>query len=134
MSARDGDGWTICECGGTHWGRFGAAGLLLVRTDQEVPRVLLQLRAAWTHGGGSWALPGGALDSHEDPVEAAVSGGEDYELLFAVSRRRRRGFEAAMRRCKPVGVTRVGRLTREKDLVLERAGHRTTLNIGFRHF
>jgi 8-oxo-dGTP diphosphatase len=34
--------------------------------------VLLQLRAAWTHGGGTWALPGGALDSHEDPVTAAA--------------------------------------------------------------
>jgi len=33
--------------------------------------VLLQLRAAWTHGGGTWALPGGALDSHEDSVTAA---------------------------------------------------------------
>ena len=80
-------------------------------------------------GADVWLGKGG-----HDPVEAAVSGGEDYELLFAVSRRRRRGFEAAMRRCKPVGITRVGRLTREKDLVLERAGHRTTLNIGFRHF
>ena len=69
-----------------------------------------------------------------DPIEAAVSGGEDYELLFAVSPRRRRGFLAAMQKCQPVGVTRVGRLTREKDLVLEHAGRRTTLNIGFRHF
>jgi len=34
--------------------------------------VLLQLRAAWTHGGGTWALPGGALDSHEDSVTAAA--------------------------------------------------------------
>jgi 8-oxo-dGTP diphosphatase len=83
MSARDGDGWTMCECGGTHWGRFGAAGLLLVRTDQEVPRVLLQLRAAWTHGGGSWALPGGALDSHEDPVEAAVREAEEEAGIAA---------------------------------------------------
>jgi ADP-ribose pyrophosphatase YjhB (NUDIX family) len=30
------------------------------------------LRAAWTHGGGTWALPGGALDSHEDSVTAAA--------------------------------------------------------------
>jgi len=36
------------------------------------PHVLLQLRAAWTHGGGTWAIPGGALDSHEDSIEAAV--------------------------------------------------------------
>ena len=42
-----------------------------MRTDLETPCVLLQLRAAWTHGGGTWALPGGALDSHEDSVTAA---------------------------------------------------------------
>jgi hypothetical protein len=39
-----------------------------------------------------------------------------------------------MSRCRPVGATRVGRLTREKDLILERAGQRTALSIGFRHF
>jgi 8-oxo-dGTP pyrophosphatase MutT (NUDIX family) len=39
--------------------------------------VLLQLRATWTHGGGTWALPGGALDSHEDSVTAAAR--EAYE-------------------------------------------------------
>lgn len=44
----------------------------MVRLDLETPRVLLQLRAAWTHGGGTWAIPGGALDSHEDPITAAV--------------------------------------------------------------
>lgn len=62
----------MCECGQRHWGLHGAAGLLLVRTDTDPVRVLLQLRAAWTHGGGTWALPGGALDSHENSVMAAA--------------------------------------------------------------
>ena len=62
----------MCSCGQRHWGLHGAAGLLLVRTDTEPARVLLQLRAAWTHGGGTWALPGGALDSHENSVMAAA--------------------------------------------------------------
>lgn len=61
-----------CDCGRPHWGLYGAAGLLLVRRDMDEPHVLLQLRAAWTHGGGTWALPGGALDSHEDPITAAA--------------------------------------------------------------
>ena len=71
MAFRDGDGWVMCSCGYKHWGLHGAAGLLLVRLDKSEPHVLLQLRAAWTHGGGTWALPGGALDSHEDSVTAA---------------------------------------------------------------
>ncbi len=71
MAFRDGDGWVMCSCGHKHWGLHGAAGLLLIRLDLPEPHVLLQLRAAWTHGGGTWALPGGALDSHEDSVTAA---------------------------------------------------------------
>lgn len=71
VGLRDGDGWVECDCGRYHWGLYGAAGLLLVRRDLPEPHVLLQLRAAWTHGGNTWALPGGALDSHEDPIAAA---------------------------------------------------------------
>ena len=44
--------------------RPGAAG--------GTAELLLQLRSAWTHLGGTWGVPGGARDSHEDPVEAAL--------------------------------------------------------------
>jgi 8-oxo-dGTP diphosphatase len=64
----DGNGWTVCRLGHRHWGRFGAAGILI--TDGA--RVVLQHRAPWTHEGGTWALPGGARDSHEDPVTTAL--------------------------------------------------------------
>ena len=72
VAVRDGDGFVWCACGQAHWGRFGAAGLLLVRLEGGRPFVLLQLRAPWTHGGGTWALPGGAVDSHEDATGAAI--------------------------------------------------------------
>jgi 8-oxo-dGTP diphosphatase len=64
----DGNGWVRCSLGHRHWGRFGAAGLLI--TDGT--RVLLQHRAAWTHEGDTWAVPGGARDSHEQPITAAL--------------------------------------------------------------
>lgn len=64
----DGNGWVQCDLGHRHWGRFGAAGLLI--TDGA--RVVLQHRAPWTHNGDTWALPGGARDSHEDVVTAAL--------------------------------------------------------------
>lgn len=34
--------------------------------------VLLQHRAEWSHEGGTWALPGGARDSHESAADAAL--------------------------------------------------------------
>jgi 8-oxo-dGTP diphosphatase len=71
MASGDGNGWVECGCGHRHWGRFGAAGLALLRTVPQ-PQVLLQLRAGWTHQGGTWGLVGGARDSHESAVEAAL--------------------------------------------------------------
>lgn len=68
MSARDGDGWIQCDCGNKHWGLNGAAGILLVRGRQ----ILLQHRAPWVHNGDTWGIPGGARDSHESVLEAAV--------------------------------------------------------------
>lgn len=67
----DGNGWVDCACGHRHWGRHGAAGLLLLRPSGRGHEVLLQLRAHWTHQGGTWGLPGGARDSHETTSQAA---------------------------------------------------------------
>ena len=69
----DGNGWVQCARGHRHWGRFGAAGLLLVdHRDDRRPVVLMQHRAYWTADGGTWGVPGGARDSHETVVQAAV--------------------------------------------------------------
>lgn len=80
----DGNGWVQCGQGHRHWGRFGAAGLLLRRgVGQESvvtgrsgqggdAEILMQHRAAWTADGGTWGLPGGARDSHETAVQAAL--------------------------------------------------------------
>ena len=68
MTARDGDGWVECRCGGKHWGLNGAAGLLLIRDG----KIMMQHRAPWVHNGDTWGLPGGARDSHESVSEAAI--------------------------------------------------------------
>lgn len=69
----DGDGWVVSDGGGHFWGRHGAAGLLLRAPGPDGTfAVLLQHRAPWSHQGGTWALPGGARDSHESVEEAAV--------------------------------------------------------------
>ncbi|WP_433563630.1 NUDIX domain-containing protein [Nocardia sp. CA-151230] len=74
----DGDGWAESPDGTRQWGRFGAAGLLLrAPLAGGGSAVLMHHRAAWTHQGGTWALPGGARDSHETSVHAAVREAEE---------------------------------------------------------
>jgi thiamine-monophosphate kinase len=80
-------------------------------------------------GAAAWANRSG-----RDPVTEAVSGGEDYELLFAVSPRRRRTFLAAAKRCPDVVVSHIGELTPRGDAYLVRGGDRLPLPRGFRHF
>jgi len=69
MSGASGDAWVEGPDGDRYWGRFGAAGLLVVSPDFEV---LLQHRAAWSHFGGTWGVPGGARHEGETAVAAAV--------------------------------------------------------------
>ncbi|UFU02278.1 NUDIX hydrolase [Ruania suaedae] len=73
------ESWVDCGCGARHWGRAGAAGLLILdpgegsgNAGDAVGRVLLQHRANWTHHGGTWGVPGGALRPDETPWAGAV--------------------------------------------------------------
>ena len=66
------DGWTLCAQGHRHWGRAGAAGLLIHRDGAEGPELLLQHRARWSHHGGTWGTPGGALHAGEAPDAGAL--------------------------------------------------------------
>lgn len=80
----DGDGWVVSELGSYHWGVHGAAGLLLRAPWHDgSPAVLLQHRAPWSHQGGTWALPGGALDSDEEAHDAAVREAHEEAGLLA---------------------------------------------------
>jgi 8-oxo-dGTP pyrophosphatase MutT (NUDIX family) len=66
------DGWATCALGHKHWGRAGAAGLFLHRDGAGGPEVLLQHRALWSHHGGTWGTPGGALHAGELPHVGAL--------------------------------------------------------------
>ncbi len=59
--------------GHRHWGRHGAAGLLVAAPDATGQQmVLLQQRSWWGSHGGAWGPPGGARDSHESELRAAL--------------------------------------------------------------
>ncbi|MCD5347382.1 NUDIX hydrolase [Agromyces sp. H3Y2-19a] len=69
MTGSSGDAWVEGPGGVRYWGRYGAAGLLAVSPAGEV---LLQHRAEWSHFGGTWGIPGGALHADEAAVDAAI--------------------------------------------------------------
>jgi 8-oxo-dGTP diphosphatase len=75
------DGWTTCALGHRHWGLVGAAGLLLHRPGPAGPEVLLHLRVGWSHHGGTWGTPGGALMAGESAADGALrEAGEELGL------------------------------------------------------
>ena len=64
----------------------------------------------------------------------ALGGGEDYELLFAVSPRMRSRLKNARRLASDLTVTRIGRLTADRAMLLSRNGSTDELPTGFEHF
>ena len=67
------DGFVTLPDGTVRWGRFGAAGILVrhVEPGGDV-WFFLARRSMHTHLGGTWAIPGGALDHGEDPLAGAL--------------------------------------------------------------
>jgi thiamine-monophosphate kinase len=83
---------------------------------------------------------GASVDAESLPIEQgatlheALAGGEDYELLFAVSPRMRSRLKNARRLASGVAVTRIGRLTADRAMLLSRNGSTEELPAGFDHF
>lgn len=60
------------------WGRFGAAGILAIDRRRGV---LVQHRAPWSSHGGTWGIPGGALDEGETALEGALREADEEASL-----------------------------------------------------
>jgi 8-oxo-dGTP diphosphatase len=68
-----GDGFVTLADGSVRWGRYGAAGVLVRHVDAQGGHwYFLARRSVHTHQGGTWAVPGGALDHGESPLEGAL--------------------------------------------------------------
>lgn len=71
--AGSGDGFVTLPDGSRRWGRYGAAGILARHVGvEEQPRYFVALRSPWCHHGGTWSIPGGALDQGESPLDGAL--------------------------------------------------------------
>jgi thiamine-monophosphate kinase len=70
-----------------------------------------------------------------DPVHAAIVGGDDYELLFAVPKRSGRLLRAVHQRVATPPLTRIGVFTKDdNERVVERDGKDEELPQGYQHF
>jgi 8-oxo-dGTP pyrophosphatase MutT (NUDIX family) len=77
-----GDGFVQVADGSQRWGVFGAAGVLFRHRSDEGAVYFVARRSRWTHQGGTWAVPGGALDHGESPLEGALREfGEEIGLI-----------------------------------------------------
>jgi thiamine-monophosphate kinase len=69
-----------------------------------------------------------------DPIAAAFSGGDDYELLFTVRPSARGRLRAVRQNSRGVPMTRIGVVTREPRIVLRTPQGERELPEGFEHF
>ena len=76
-----------------------------------------------------WMTQNGA-----DAVEASIAAGDDYELLFAVPGKAGRRLAAVGRLARGLPLTRIGELTKARDVILLRDGKADALPFGFSHF
>jgi thiamine-monophosphate kinase len=69
-----------------------------------------------------------------DPVETAFSGGDDYELLFTVRPAHRGRFRDARSRVASLPITRIGVVTKARELVVRDDAGARPLPQGYEHF
>jgi thiamine monophosphate kinase len=67
-------------------------------------------------------------------ISTALSGGDDYELLFTVRPRHGGRLRGAIRRLGDLPITRIGVVTSERAIVLRDANGVTPVGGGFEHF
>ncbi len=70
-----------------------------------------------------------------DPVTAALAGGDDYELLFAVPSKGRGPMRSVMRHVADPPLTKIGMFTKDpREVVVTRGSREDPLPEGFEHF
>lgn len=80
-------------------------------------------------GAASWFAALG-----QDALLASLAGGDDYELLFAASNRRKGRLRLVSSQARGVPLTRIGELTAAPGITIDRDGRSETMPAGFVHF
>jgi thiamine-monophosphate kinase len=83
-------------------------------------------------------LAGGVREYHQahglDPVCAALAGGDDYELLFTVRPSARGRLRGVKQEAGDLPITRIGVVTKGRQVVLRSATGERDVPAGFEHF
>jgi thiamine-monophosphate kinase len=91
-----------------------------------------------TVDGSSIPLADGAAEFHRgrgnDPLRAALVGGDDYELLFTARPSWRGRLRAVQSHVGNLPITRIGMVNRDSRLTVRMAGGDCDLPAGFEHF
>jgi thiamine-monophosphate kinase len=120
-------------------GRNRAASACMDTSDGLADAITQVCQASGTGA----TIDGSALPIHpaarawfgdRDPVQAALAGGDDYELVFTVPRRTRGRLGAIGRESRGVPLTCIGELTQDPAIVVRRDGRTEPLPPGFVHF
>ena len=69
-----------------------------------------------------------------DAVDTALTGGDDYELVFTVRPAQRGRLRGVRLQAGDLPITRIGVVTADKALLIQRAHGMDTLPQGFEHF
>jgi thiamine-monophosphate kinase len=70
----------------------------------------------------------------QDAVTAALTGGDDYELLFTVRPRGRTRIETVRRQARGLRLTKIGTVRREPGVTIVRGGMSEPVPTGYVHF
>jgi thiamine-monophosphate kinase len=103
-----------------------------VRQVAEASRVGMVIDAASlpiTEAARSWFE-----SQRHDPVEAAISGGDDYELLFTAKQSNNARFRGVAKLIRGLPITKIGVVTKEPRLVVRYPEGDRELAGGFEHF
>jgi len=69
-----------------------------------------------------------------DPLEPALSGGDDYELFFTVRQAHRGRLRMVCQQLGDLPITRIGVVTKGRDLLVRDGSSTRPLSEGYEHF
>jgi thiamine-monophosphate kinase len=69
-----------------------------------------------------------------DAMHTALTGGDDYELLFTVRPVQRGRFHGARKLCGDLAVTKIGTVTKDRELIVKCGDQSKPLPQGYEHF